>query len=226
VTGFQLEYHDILGARTGTEPKKITYALREHGVRDGLFFAGGEGDTAHLCEGYSCKALALASLGIGKVYGGGGLTVLGFAVPPERTVVLVPDRERPDLLRLRRRLQPRSTQARPETGQVSGMPWRQHPLTHDRRAGSAGRGRSRRRGEGRPVRLLQHAILTRRRAGRDRRQSLPLRRCLRWEIRRRIGRAGTVLMALAHPYCARVLRARKRQSRPDSYALARTRSAH
>ena len=33
-----------LGARTGTEPGKQTYALREHGVRDGLFHAGGAGD--------------------------------------------------------------------------------------------------------------------------------------------------------------------------------------
>ena len=81
----------MLGARTGAEPGKQTYALREHGVRDGLFHAGGAGDVAYLAEGYSCKPLALASLGL-KAYGGGAMTVLGFAVPPERTVVLVPDR--------------------------------------------------------------------------------------------------------------------------------------
>jgi hypothetical protein len=95
ITGFQLEFCDILGATTDTEPRKITYALREHGARDGLFFAGGNGDVAYLTEGYSCKALAVASLGIGKAYGQGGRTVLGFAVPPEQTVAVVPDR-RPD----------------------------------------------------------------------------------------------------------------------------------
>ena len=95
VSGFQLEFCDIAGARTATEPFKQTYSLRENGVRDGLFRAGGTGETAFLTEGYSCKALAIASLGLGPVYGGGGLTVLGFAVPPEDTVVIVPDR-RPD----------------------------------------------------------------------------------------------------------------------------------
>ncbi len=38
------------------------------------------------------KAIAVASLGIGPTYGAGGLNVLGFAVPPEPTVVIVPDR--------------------------------------------------------------------------------------------------------------------------------------
>jgi Protein of unknown function (DUF3631) len=90
-SGFQLEYCDILGARTAGEPSKQTFALREHGCRDGLLHAGGEGDTAYLCEGYSCKPLAVASLGL-KAYGAGGLHVLGFAVPPEREVVLVPDK--------------------------------------------------------------------------------------------------------------------------------------
>jgi hypothetical protein len=92
VCGLQLEFCDILGARTATEPTKQTYALREHGVRDGLFYAGGSGDIAYLCEGYSCKCLAVASFGIGRAYGGGGLHILGFAVPPERHVVLVPDK--------------------------------------------------------------------------------------------------------------------------------------
>ena len=63
----------MLGARTGTAPNKQAYSLREHGVRDGLFHAGGSGDVAYLTEGYSCKALAIASLGLGRVYGGGGL---------------------------------------------------------------------------------------------------------------------------------------------------------
>jgi hypothetical protein len=92
VCGLQLEYCDIAGARTAGEPSKQAFALRKSGCRDGLFYAGGEGDVAFLTEGYSSKALAVASLGIGKVYGGGGLNVLGFAVPPERRVVIVPDR--------------------------------------------------------------------------------------------------------------------------------------
>jgi Protein of unknown function (DUF3631) len=91
--GFQLEFCDVAGARTDTEPNKQSYALREHGVRDGLFRAGGEGDTAYLTEGYSCKAIAVASLGLGPAYGGGGLNVLGFAIPAEQTVVIVPDRK-------------------------------------------------------------------------------------------------------------------------------------
>jgi hypothetical protein len=78
VSGFQLEFCDILGARTATEPGKQSYALREHGVRDGLFHAGGAGDVAYLCEGYSSKATAVASLGIGKAYGGGARTVIGW----------------------------------------------------------------------------------------------------------------------------------------------------
>jgi hypothetical protein len=91
--GLQLEFCNIKGDRTEKEPNKQTYALREHGVRDGLFVAGGEGDTAYLVEGYSCKAIAVASLELGPTYGGGGLNVLGFAVPPEHKVVIVPDRE-------------------------------------------------------------------------------------------------------------------------------------
>jgi hypothetical protein len=92
VSGIQLEYCDISGARTGTDPGKQTYALREHGVRDGLFHAGGSGDVAYLTEGYSIKALAVASLGLGRVYGGGSRATLGCAAPPEATVVIVPDR--------------------------------------------------------------------------------------------------------------------------------------
>jgi hypothetical protein len=91
VSGFQLEYCDIAGARTGTAPAKQTHALREHGVRDGLFHAGGSGDVAYLCEGYSSKPLAIASLG-SRAYGGGGRGIIGCAVPPERDVVIVPDR--------------------------------------------------------------------------------------------------------------------------------------
>jgi hypothetical protein len=76
VCGFQLEFIDISGAKTGATPSKMTFALVENGVRDGLFHAGGMGDFAYLCEGYSTKALALASLGL-KAYGGGAMTVLG-----------------------------------------------------------------------------------------------------------------------------------------------------
>jgi hypothetical protein len=43
----------------------------------------------YVTEGYSCKALAVAALGL-KTYGGGGRTVLGCVVPPEQTVVIVP----------------------------------------------------------------------------------------------------------------------------------------
>jgi hypothetical protein len=91
-TGLQLEYCDISGARTATEPFKQTYSLRANGCRDGLFHAGGgPGDTAYLTEGYSCKALAVASLGLGPAVGSGGLGIIGLAPPPERKVVLVPD---------------------------------------------------------------------------------------------------------------------------------------
>jgi hypothetical protein len=43
LSGFQLEFVDALGARTGTTPAKQTFALREHGVRDGLFHAAASG---------------------------------------------------------------------------------------------------------------------------------------------------------------------------------------
>ena len=42
-------------------------------MRDGLFHAGGSGDVAYLTEGYSVKALAVASLGLRR-YGGGART--------------------------------------------------------------------------------------------------------------------------------------------------------
>ena len=93
VSGLQLTFVDIKGRATGTEPKRITYSLRLHGVRDGLFHAGGgAGGTCYLAEGYLEKPLAIASLVLGPAYGGGGLHVLGFAIPPEPEVVLVRDR--------------------------------------------------------------------------------------------------------------------------------------
>ncbi len=93
VSGLQLNFIDIKGRATATEPKRITYSLRPNGCRDGLFHAGGgTGDRCYLAEGYLEKPLAIASLGLGPVYGGGGLNVLGFAIPPEPTVVIVPDR--------------------------------------------------------------------------------------------------------------------------------------
>jgi hypothetical protein len=96
VSGFQLEFVDIAGARTGTEPAKVTYALRPGGVAAGLFHAGGSGDVALLVEGYSCKALAIASLGIGRAYGAGARTVIGWAAPAEQTVTIIPDRRPAD----------------------------------------------------------------------------------------------------------------------------------
>jgi Protein of unknown function (DUF3631) len=94
VSGLQCEFCDILGARSADALGKQSYSLRPNGCRDGLFHAGGSGETAHLCEGFSCKPLAVASLGL-RAYGGGGLHVLGFALPRERKVVLVPDRAPP-----------------------------------------------------------------------------------------------------------------------------------
>jgi hypothetical protein len=93
ITGLQLTYLDIKGRPSGQEPRRVTRSLRPGGCRDGLFRAGGGGgDVAYLAEGYCEKPLALASLGRGPTYGGGGMTVLGYAVPPEPTVVIVPDR--------------------------------------------------------------------------------------------------------------------------------------
>jgi putative DNA primase/helicase len=95
VSGFELSYCDIAGAAAAAEPRRQTYALREHGVRDGLFHAGGgESATAWLTEGYGAKALAVAALGL-RAYGAGSRVILGCAPPPEAGVVLVPDR-RPD----------------------------------------------------------------------------------------------------------------------------------
>ena len=96
ISGLQLEHCDILGARAAAEPNKKTYSLREHGVRDGLFYAGGgSGDIAFLCEGFSCKPLAVAAAGIGPAYGGGGLHCLGHALPPQPVIVIVPDKAPP-----------------------------------------------------------------------------------------------------------------------------------
>ncbi len=93
VSGIQLTFVDIKGRATATEPKRITYSLRPNGCRDGLFYAGGgTGQRCCLTEGYLEKPLAIASLGIGPVYGAGGLLCLGFAIPPEPTFVIVPDR--------------------------------------------------------------------------------------------------------------------------------------
>jgi hypothetical protein len=93
VSGLQLTFIDIAGAATDTAPKRQSYSLRPNGVRDGLFHAGGGGgDRCYLCEGYLEKPLAVASLGIGPAYGGGGRSILGFAIPREHEVVLVTDR--------------------------------------------------------------------------------------------------------------------------------------
>ena len=96
ISGLQLAFVDVTGAPSAKAPKRQTYALREHGVRDGTFRAGGgPGDVAYICEGYLEKPLAVAALGIGPVYGAGGRAILGCAPPPEPEVVLVTDR-RPD----------------------------------------------------------------------------------------------------------------------------------
>jgi hypothetical protein len=96
VSGLQLTFHDVLGAPSAKAPKRQSYSLRPNGMRDGLFYAGGgEGSRAFITEGRLEKSIALASLGLGPVYGGGGRTILGCAPPPEPEVVLVSD-HRPD----------------------------------------------------------------------------------------------------------------------------------
>jgi hypothetical protein len=47
--------------------------------------------TAILTEGRLEKLVPFAALGIPHVYGGGALTCLGFAVPPQANVILVED---------------------------------------------------------------------------------------------------------------------------------------
>jgi hypothetical protein len=97
VCGLQLAFHDVLGAPSAKAPKRQSYSLRRGGVRDGLFYAGGgTGQRCFLVEGYLEKALAIASLGLGPTYGGGGRSILGCAVPPEPEVVLITDR-RPEV---------------------------------------------------------------------------------------------------------------------------------
>jgi hypothetical protein len=96
ISGLQLTYVDVLGHPSATEPRRETFSLRPNGCRDGLFRAGGgAGPRCCLTEGYTEKAIAVASVGIGPVYGGGGLNVLGFGVPAEPEIVLVPDRGPP-----------------------------------------------------------------------------------------------------------------------------------
>ena len=62
ISGLQLAFVDVTGALSAKAPKRQTYALREHGVRDGTFRAGGgPGDVAYICEGYLEKPLAVAA---------------------------------------------------------------------------------------------------------------------------------------------------------------------
>jgi Protein of unknown function (DUF3631) len=96
VVAFQLVFVDCHGAASTKGLKRQTYNLRAGGVSSGLFYAGGgEGDRAYICEGYLEKAIAVASLGIGPVYGAGSRAILGTAPPREDEVMLVTDR-RPD----------------------------------------------------------------------------------------------------------------------------------
>ena len=67
ISGLQLTFVDVTGAPSAKAPKRQTYALREHGVRDGTFRAGGgPGDVAYICEGYLEKPLAVAASGSGR----------------------------------------------------------------------------------------------------------------------------------------------------------------
>jgi hypothetical protein len=96
VTGLQLTFVNITGTPSATAPRRQSYALRQHGVRDALSGPlGPAGEVAYLVEGRLEKVVALAAAGLGPVYGGGGRKILGFAVPKERQIVLVADR-RPD----------------------------------------------------------------------------------------------------------------------------------
>ena len=80
VSGLQLTFVDVTGAASAKAPKRQTYAFRSNGVRDGLFRAGGgEGRRRVHHEGCLEKAIAVASLGIGPVYGAGGRAILGCA---------------------------------------------------------------------------------------------------------------------------------------------------
>ncbi len=103
VSGLQLTFLDIRGRLSTTEPRRQTYALRPNGVRDALFRVPGSpetGDlgnpetpqTGFLAEGFCEKPLALAAAGLLPSYGWGGLTTLGYAIPPEPIAVVVPDK--------------------------------------------------------------------------------------------------------------------------------------
>ena len=77
-TGAELSFVDHRGAKSATDPARITWSFVEKGCSSAWFWAGGSGDTLVLCEGFGAKALALASAGVqGVIFGGGSRAWLG-----------------------------------------------------------------------------------------------------------------------------------------------------
>ena len=95
-TGAELSFVDHRGAKSATDPARITWSFVEKGCSSAWFWAGGSGDTLVLCEGFGAKALALVSAGIpGVVIGGGSRAWLGNdrQLPPGiKRAVVVADR--------------------------------------------------------------------------------------------------------------------------------------
>ena len=95
-TGAELSFVDHRGAKSATDPARITWSFVEKGCSSAWFWAGGSGDTLVLCEGFGAKALAIASAGVpGVIIGGGSRVWLGNdrQLPPGiKRAVIVADR--------------------------------------------------------------------------------------------------------------------------------------
>ena len=95
-TGAELSFVDHRGAKSATDPARITWSFVEKGCSSAWFWAGGSGDTLVLCEGFGPKALALVSAGVpGVIIGGGSRAWLGNdrQLPPGiKRAVIVADR--------------------------------------------------------------------------------------------------------------------------------------
>ena len=95
-TGAELSFVDHRGAKSATDPARLTWSFVEKGCSSAWFWAGGSGDTLVLCEGFGAKALAMVSAGVpGVVIGGGSRAWLGNArpLPPGiKRAVIVADR--------------------------------------------------------------------------------------------------------------------------------------
>jgi hypothetical protein len=71
-TGVEVAFVDRGGAKSAKEPVRLTWSFVPRGCRDAWFFAGGDGNSAVIAEGFCAKPLALVCAGIPGLIAGWG----------------------------------------------------------------------------------------------------------------------------------------------------------